>query len=148
MKRSLYRITLLLSLAGSTLAAKAAEELVLNVYNNDKAATGITAILDGKTKKVTDRNGLASFDLSGGAHSIQLLDQDKELYSFRFDSARGQLADISVSLSDSAKPVVATETYFNSESASDRASAPTGIISGTVRSNGMPVANPSVRLAT
>lgn len=146
MKRSLYRIAILLSLAGTTLAAKAAEELILNVYKNDEAATGITAILDGKTKKVTDRNGLASFDLGGGAHSIQLLDQDKELYSFRFDSARGQLADISVSLSDNAKPVVATETYFNSESASARASAPTGIISGTVRSNGMPVADATVSI--
>lgn len=130
-----------------SISAMAFNELALKVYLDGQSASGITAIVDGKSEQTLDNNGMAIFDLNAGAHSVQLLNGEKTLHSFRFDSAQGQLVDASVALAKDGDPRVSIESYFKTETAVQRSAAPTGSIEGTVRSNGFPAIDATVSLS-
>ena len=85
-------------------------------------------------------DGSALFDLCAGAHSITILDQNgKALHNVRFDTARGQYADVSILLAFGEDPVTNINTYFPTESPAERAQAPRGTLIGTITTGGAPL---------
>ncbi len=144
MKKSLINGLAASALVLSALTAKAADELVIYVFKDGEAAADITVRVDGQTEKPLSQNGSAMFDLDEGAHSIQLIQNGQTVHSFRFDSALGQLVDINVALSAASNPKVAVESFFKTESASNKANAPKGLVQGQIKSQGAPVANATV----
>jgi len=126
--------------------AQAADELVVKVSRNGTPVTGLSIVVDGATSKGTDDSGLARFDLGAGAHSVQIIDGDVTLHSFRFNTASGQLADVIVRLGEAGTPNVTVETYFPGETLTARAQVPTGNVSGRVTMGGRGVADATVSL--
>lgn len=133
----MYRPLLRRLAAGTPLLALAAvspafadDELVVFAFLNRAPAAGYTLVLDGEEETELSADGSATLDLSPGAHSLQVRDGQTSLYSFRFDSARGQLVDVIITLGDSATHEL--ESYAPTESADERRNAPRGTLSGRV----------------
>lgn len=124
-------------------AARAANELIVYVFRAGAGAEGLSVFLDGAESGRTRRDGSIAIDLAAGGHGVDVREGGESLYTFRFDSARGQLADAIVNLDDDEHRI---ETYSQAESAADRRDAPTGTISGRVGSGGAAVANARVRV--
>ncbi|MEQ8803890.1 MAG: carboxypeptidase-like regulatory domain-containing protein, partial [Haliea sp.] len=110
-------------------------------------APGLTIVLDGSVRKPIDESGAVYFDLTSGAHSIQVLDGEQVLHSFRFDVAEGQLADVFIRLDEGQSPVASVDSYFTSETAAQRARAATGTVQGRITSAGEAVAGATVELS-
>jgi len=122
------------------ITVEAADELVVYVFKDKNAATGLTVKLDGETERTLGEDGSASFDLRAGTHMLAVLDRSGEaLHRVRFDTARGQYADISVALEFGSEPRHITEVYLSAEAPSDRALAPTGTLLGRITSAGNPL---------
>ena len=136
----------LLIMLGSNVAF-AAEELVLFVFKDNNAGSGLTVTVDGKSEQTTGADGGARFDLKGGGHSVQIRDGQNTLHSFRFNSAAGQNVDIVVALAFGVDPTVTVESYFPKESPSVRARGATGTLLGKVTSYGEPVENATITLS-
>lgn len=126
--------------------ALAEDELVIFVFKNNNPGTGLTVVLDGKTEKEIGETGSTTFDLTPGAHSVQILQGTATQHSFRFNSAAGQFVDISVGLEFGADPQVSIESYFTNEQASIRARGAQGTLLGRVTSYGQPVEGATVTL--
>jgi TonB-dependent receptor len=138
------------TLAASALiigAAKAVadDELVIYVFKDGNAASGLSVKVDGSEEKVTSSNGAVTFDLNSGGHSVQLLENGNTIHSFRFDTAAGQLTDINV-LIDGSDKKVAVESFFKTESPLEKSKAPKGTLSGTVKANGEIVSGATVTI--
>lgn len=146
MKKYLSAILFGLSLFLASGIAYAEDELIVFVLKGESTYQGATLVLDGATEKNVPSNGLVYFDLNAGAHSLQLLDGETSIHSFRFSSASGQMADISLVVDDQADAQVSIETYNITESVGARAAAPTGSVSGIVRLANTPVAGASVEV--
>jgi len=131
----------LLFLLLQALPSQAAGELIVYTFDGDAAATDLTLVLDGSTERSLRRDGSAVFNLTPGAHSVQVKNGDATLYSFRFDTARGQLVDVVIDLESENHFV---EAYSPTESGEVRRSAPTGSLTGVVASAGSRV--PSARI--
>lgn len=143
---SMFRLKLLTAaaLAWFAAGASAEDELVIYTFKDGAPAAGLSASLDGQVVETLTPNGSAVFDLAPGAHSVQLLENGSPVHSFRFNSAPGQKVDINVVLQTGAEPVVDVETYFDTESASERADAPLGSVTGRVIYEGLPLAAATV----
>ncbi|GLS25967.1 TonB-dependent receptor [Marinibactrum halimedae] len=144
MKTSLIR-----GLAASALVLNAAQavsddELVVTVFKNGASASGLTIKLDGQIEKPIEKNGSTTFDLDSGTHSLQLIDGTETVHSFRFDSAQGQLTDISIAVDANKETQVAIESFFKTETAQEKLSAPSGLVKGGVFSAGTPVGNAEI----
>jgi TonB-dependent receptor len=140
--RSLLLTFLVFGVAISS--ARAANELIVYVFQDGSAAAGLEVYLDGELTGRTRADGSLMADLSAGGHSLELREQDgASLYNFRFESARGQLADAIINLD---APEHRIEIFAVAESGSDRRGAPTGTLSGRVASGGVAVANALVRV--
>ncbi len=146
MKRSLTKSLVAGAIALSAGSVLAEDELIIYVYKNGNAASDITVKLDGQAEKNTVTGGAATFDLDAGAHSIQLIENGKTIHSFRFNSGQGQLTDINVAIDEGVAPKVAVESFSKIETATEKRSAPQGIITGRVTSQGQPVANATVSI--
>jgi outer membrane receptor protein involved in Fe transport len=125
-------------------ASQAANELVLYVFDEGKAAVDVTATLDDGDGKGLRQDGSVYFDLGSGAHSVQLRRDDETLYSFRFEVARGQLADAVVTLDGQGEHRV--EVYARTETAQERRGVPTGTLNGIVAAGGAGVPKATVEL--
>ena len=134
-------------LCSASWIAHAADELVVQVSQNGASATGLAVVLDGGERKVLDATGLVQFDLRGGAHSLQVLDGDQVLHSFRFSAASGQLADVLIRLQDGQEATAQVESYFTTESAAQRAQALPGRVQGRITSGGDPVSGATLELS-
>lgn len=137
------RIVSLILLCAAT-TVHASDELVVHVVKDGQPGVGLTAIIDGGMEKTMDRSGLVFFDLSAGAHSIQVLDGEELLHSLRFDAAAGQLIDINIFLGAGSKPNVSIESHFRTESISTRKNAAKGSIEGVVSSNAIPLVGATI----
>lgn len=141
--------TLLLNtLAASALIISAAKavadnELVVYVYKDGNAASGLSVVVDGGEEKVTSASGAVTFDLNSGAHSVQLLDNGNSIHSFRFDTAAGQLTDINV-LIEGSENKVAVESFFKTETPLEKSKAPKGTLTGAVKADGNVLAGATV----
>ncbi|WP_317933462.1 TonB-dependent receptor [Halioxenophilus sp. WMMB6] len=144
MKRSLINGLAASALVLSSLTAKAADELVIYVFKDGEAAADVSVVLDGQTQKPLKQGGVATFDLGEGGHSVQLIQNGQTIHSFRFDSALGQLTDINVALSAASKPKVAIESFYKTETATEKAKAPAGFLQGQINSAGSPVAGAEI----
>ena len=144
MKKSLINGLAASALVLSALTANAADELVIYVFKDGEAAADLTVRVDGQDEKTLSNSGSALFDLSAGAHSVQLIQNGETIHSFRFNNALGQLTDINVALSATANPKVAVESFFKTETASDKSKAPKGFVQGQVKAQGSPVADASI----
>lgn len=129
--------------AGTALAQG---ELIIYVFKNNNAGTGLNVVLDGEQEATVGEKGSVQFDLSEGSHSVQILQGETTQHSFRFNSANGQLVDISVALEFGSEPVVNIESYFKKEAPSVRSRGPKGTLLGRVTSYGQPVAGATVTL--
>ncbi len=123
-------------------ASRAAGELIVYTFDGDAPAAGLTLVLDGSDEASVRRDGSASFDLSPGAHSLQVKEGDTTRYSFRFETARGQLVDAVIDMGRESHFV---EAYSLTESGEQRRAAPTGSLAGVVASVGNRV--PNARIA-
>lgn len=140
MKRILIKALPAAALYCCAVAAFAADELSVYAFKDGNAASGLTARLDTGEEKVLADDGSALFDLSAGAHSITILDKNgKALHNVRFDTARGQYADVSILLAFGEDPVTNINTYFPTESPAERAQAPRGTLIGTITTGGAPL---------
>jgi TonB-dependent receptor len=122
--------------------AFAAGELIVYTFEDEAPAEGLVLVLDGGKEARVRPDGSSVLDLDAGAHSIQVKRDETLLYSFRFDSARGQLADAVVDLSRDSHFV---EVYSAAESGESRRNAPKGTLSGVVASVGNRVPGVSLR---
>ncbi len=147
MKPLFSRLSATAVLLCSTLSVQAADELVVQVTRNGALSPGLTIVLDGVNSKPVDASGAVYFDLTPGAHSIQVLDGEQTLHSFRFNVAEGQLADVFIRLEEGQSPVATVESYFTSETAAQLARAVTGSVRGLVSSAGQPVSGATVELS-
>lgn len=121
--------------------AAAAEELVIHAFSNGAPAANISAALDGGPAVPASPSGSFTFDLSAGAHSVQLLANGRPIHVFRFNAADGQNVDISVTLDPGREPLVEVEPYLKNETAAERADAKSGSVTGRVLLDGKPLAN-------
>lgn len=148
MKKLLSRQISAMALASATMATAVAsfadDELVLYAFVDGSSATGYSVRLDNADEQTIGASGFVKFDLSGGSHSIQLLQGGNVVHSFRFNSADGQLADVNVALVSGSEPQVNVDTYFETESAVDRARAAKGQLSGRVTSGVSPVVDATI----
>jgi hypothetical protein len=149
MKKYLSAVLIGCSLLSIPEIAFAEDELIVFVLKGELTYQGATLVLDGEIEKQVPANGLVYFDLNAGAHSLQLLDGETSIHSFRFNSAGGQVADITLAVDDrgEAQAEVQVETYNMTESVAARAAAPTGSISGVVRLENLAIANATVEVA-
>lgn len=145
MKITNYLLGLIVFLCGSV-PVFAADELVLYVFKDGAAGSGLTVVLDGETEASTGVDGAAYFDMVPGTHSLQILENGNPLHSFRFNYAQGQYTDISVALG-AGDPEVSIESYYATETAADRAEAPIAVLEGRVTSFGTPVAGAEITVA-
>ena len=146
MTTSKYLATRLLGavfLIGVTTQALAFDELVIYVFKGNAAGSGLTVVLDGETEETTGIDGAAYFDMVPGTHSLQILENSEQLHSFRFDYAQGQYTDISVALGHD-EPDVSIVSYYETETAGDRAGAPRAVLEGRITSFGTPVAGAEI----
>ncbi|WP_339669935.1 TonB-dependent receptor [Dasania marina] len=139
MKRSIVSYLSAAAVSCSAAWAYADDELVIQLNDNSGEVTTLSAKVDGSSRQPISGSGMAIFDLGAGGHSVQLLRAGELVHSFRFDSAGGQLTDITISLAEGAKPQVAIESYFKNETASQKKKAAQGGITGVVNSNGLAV---------
>ena len=146
MKRSILCCAIMAVMCNTSIV-NAANELVVQINKQGKAAQGISAKIDGAIVKTVDSNGVVKFDLGEGAHSIQLLDGEAVVHSFRFDTAKGQLTDINIAIKDSGKPSVSVDSYFQTETAIEKSKAAKGALTGMVKAGGMPVAGAIITAA-
>lgn len=137
------RVVSLILLCGA-MAVHGADELVVHIVKDGQPGVGLTAIIDGGTEKSVDSSGLVFFDLSTGAHSIQVLDGEQPLHSLRLDAAGGQLIDINIFLTEDGKPDVSIESHFKTESISIRKNAALGNIEGVISSNAIPLVGATI----
>jgi len=128
-------------------AALADGELIVYVFKNNNAGSGLTVVLDGDQRATVGDRGSVQFDLSEGSHSVQILQGETSQHSFRFNSANNQYVDISVALEFGSDPVVNIERYFSKESSAERNQGAKGTLLGRVTSYGEPVAGATVTLA-
>ena len=126
--------------------AVAEDELTVQVTRDGNPAQGLSIVLDGGNSALTGPSGLALFDLTSGQHSVQITDSGEVIHTFRFSSARDQLADIGVDLSGDATPRVTVETYELTETAAQLQAAARGSIQGVVTSSSQPVSGATVEL--
>ena len=145
MSKSKNRVFIAVALMMSSLAALAAEELVVHVDGVAGKQT-LTAVLDGSTTEAINDSGFATLDLTEGQHSLQIKQGDELIHSFRFSSAAGQLVDISVVLAEGRKPKVNVDGYFKTETAVTKKKANSGALAGQVTANGLPVAEATIAL--
>ena len=131
----------LLCISGKVLAQ---DELVVLVLKTEAPFEGASLSLDGQDPKTVPSSGLVSFDLEAGAHSLQLLENGSSLHSFRFNSAAGQLADVTLLVAEDNSVDSSVETFNQVESIADRTNAPLGSLSGTVRLSGSAIAGATV----
>ena len=118
----------------------AADELMLVVFLDGAPAVGLSASVDGAAPVSLNRNGSTRFDLAGGTHTVQLLQGDQVLHSFRLRAAAGQKVDVTATLAANAMPVVAVDSYFDTESIAESAAARVGAVTGVLSQNGTPLA--------
>lgn len=144
MNKYLSAALLALSLISFSEIAFAEDELIVFVQRESSSYQGATLVLDGQEEKQVPANGLVYFDLSAGAHSLQLLDSGDSVHSFRFNSASGQMADVAIFVDAEGEAQVSVETFSMTESVGARASAPTGALGGVVRLANSPVAGATV----
>jgi len=123
----------------SSLPVFALNDVIIYTFKGGAPAEGLTVKFNGAEEKQTRRDGSVAFDINvGGTHSVQILEGGNSLHSFRFDSAKTQLVDIVVDLTD--EPRILVETYFTTETRAARQDAPTGFIQGRVSAAGALVA--------
>lgn len=134
--QGLKGIAVAMVLAASLGAAHAADELVVHAYEDGAAGTGLEVVVDGEQSERLDGTGSATFDLAGGRHTVEVLLGGVPVHRFNFTSADGQLVDVTVMLATGEDPKHFVESYFATESARDRASAPTGTYRGRVELDG------------
>ena len=134
MNKSLCRAIAALALMAVTAHAHAIDELVVQALKEGESAEGYTVVLDGQAEQTLSASGLVYFDLGGGTHSLQIKQGEETVHSFRFDTADGQLTDITILLDG--EPKVAIESYYRTETASQKAEAATGKVTGRVIANG------------
>ena len=151
MNQSLPRLAalvwLLLTAAVTQADPRAENELALYVFRDNVPAEGLSVRLDGGIEKTVGADGGVYFELSAGAHSVQIRDNGNTLHTFRFDSAAGQYVDISVLLLGLEEPRVRIEPWFKNETADVRSRAATGTILGRITtSDGEPAAGAEVRV--
>lgn len=125
-----------MALAASMGFAHAANELVIHAYEDGAAGTGLEVVLDDEQTARLDASGSATFDLNAGPHTIAILLGGVPMHDFKFSSAAGQLVDITVTLQSGEDPQHFVESYFPTETARDRASAPKGTYKGRVAFDG------------
>ncbi|MDP5064022.1 MAG: TonB-dependent receptor [Haliea sp.] len=147
MKSSFSQIGAAVVLVCSSVLVQAADELVVQVSRVGESTAGLSVVLDGAASQPLDASGFAYFDLTSGAHSVQILDGGKTLHSFRFNTAEGQLADVLVTLESDSEPVASVESYFSAETPAQRSRAVTGRVSGRVNAEGAPVTGAVVTLS-
>ena len=135
--------TLVAATAIST-TAQAADELVIQTVKGGESAEGYTVVLNGEEQQRVGANGLVSFDLDGGSHSVEIQQDGATVHRFDFDAESGQLTDINVALDGS--PTVAVESYYEDEAAGERANAAMGTVNGRVRASGFPAIGATVRV--
>jgi outer membrane receptor protein involved in Fe transport len=131
------------ALSGTALAD---DELSVQVTRNGAPAQGLRVVLDGAATQAVGASGMVFFDLGTGQHSVQIMEGGNAVHTFRFASARDQLADITVDLTNASSPAVAVETYDVTETAAQLVQASTGSVQGQVTANGAPVAGATVQL--
>lgn len=146
MKKNLSAVLLGLSLCSIANTTFAENELVVFVQRGESVFEGATLILDGVTENQVPANGLVYFDLEAGAHSLQVMDGENSIYSFRFSSGGGQMADIAILVDEPGETQVSVETYNATESAAARAAAPTGSVNGVVRVQNLGVSGATVEV--
>ncbi len=140
MKNLAYRCLSGIVIFSCSLSAFSADELAVYIHKDGEPAAGLNLKLDDQQTELVSDEGFAYFDLNEGQHSIQLLNSNGELiHSLRFDTAKGQLADVALTLTTNAEPQVKIETYFRRESALNRNNGATGEISGRVTTFGQSV---------
>lgn len=132
MKTHIFQNALCLALVSMSLMVVAEDELVVYVIKDGAVYDGATIVLDGDESIRIEGNGIVEFDLTSGGHSLQVLDGQEVIHAFRFDSANGQLVDVTAVLDSESAPKVSVENYFVNESAIDRANATEGGVSGQV----------------
>jgi len=147
MKNVLPRLVIAATLLSMFTGAQAENELALYVFRDNNPAEGLTVAIDGREEKLVAPDGGVYFDLTPGAHSIQIRDNGNTLHTFRFDSAASQFVDISVLLLGLDRPRVRIEPHFKNETADVRNSAATGTILGRITTtDGKPAAGAEVRV--
>ena len=114
------------------------DELVVYTFKSGVEPKKLSVKLDGGEPKTLRRDGSVYFDLSGGTHSMQVLEDGEPVHAFRFDSADGQYTDISIVLGVG-RPKVSIENYYRTEGIKDRLEASEGGVEGKVSSLGVPV---------
>ena len=127
----------------SATSAYAFDELVIYVFKDGAAGSGLTVVLDGETGETTGIDGAAYFDMVPGTHSLQILENGNPLHSFRINYALGQYTDVSVTLGPG-DPDVTIESWYETETAGDRAKAPRAVLEGKVTSFETPVAGAEI----
>ncbi len=134
--------------AGFSTSVFAADELAVFVFKDGNPAEGLTAALDGEIEKPVNADGSVFFDLSSGAHILGIFDGRKLVFSKKFDSVPGDLADATVNIVTFEQPVGSIQTYSRSETPGERAKAPRGRILGRITdvATGDPVAGAIVTL--
>ena len=147
MKLPLMKAVAAMVLVAASSVAVAADEMVLNAFEDGMPASGLEAVLDGEVTEFLNDRGSATFDLDAGPHTLELLLAGIEMHQFSFTVAAGQLVDITVSLSATGAPEHFVESYFPTETARDRAAAPKGNLTGIVRNNGSALAGASVAVS-
>lgn len=124
--------------------AHAADELVIHAYEDGAAGTGLEVVLDGDRSKRLDSSGSATFDLTGGQHTVEVSLGGVPVHRFDFTSADGQLVDITVNLQTGEDAQHFVESYFPTETARDRAAAPRGTYKGRVALDGSALSGATV----
>lgn len=145
---SMFRLNHLAAAALAVFAADAFanDELMLYAFRDGAPVTDLSASLDGGSPVPSGANGSFTFDLAGGAHSIQFIRDGKPVYAFRFNSATGQLVDVDVRFAAQGEPDVSVESYFPSETAVERSQAPAGRLTGVVVMGDRRLAGATVRV--
>ena len=148
MNRVIFRLffIMLVMLSGAT--AYAADELAVYVFKDRNAGTGLTVALDGDIEKAISDDGSVYFDLAAGAHILGVFDRRKLVYSVKFDSVPGQLADAVINLVTFEDSQGSVQTYLPTETPGERAGAPTGGLLGRVTdvNTGEPVPNARISI--
>jgi len=146
-KSYFFRCLVALFLGTAPLSVLAENELSIFVPKDGNPLSGAVVRLDGTQQEELSSAGLAEMDLSGGGHSLQVIQDGQVLHSMRLDSADRQYVDVAIMIdSVSGNPKTSVEHYFLSESASDRANAARGVYQGRVYLSGSGVEGAVVEL--
>lgn len=132
MRRVIIRaVSAVLMGLGST-TGYAADELAVYVFKDGNAANGLTVALDGEIEKTVGDDGSVFFDLKTGAHILGVFDGRKLVYSAKFDSVPGQLADAAINIVTFEDPKGSIQTYSATETPGERAESSTGGLLGRI----------------